>query len=169
MGEDSEIDGAPLSESGDIEDLDGVPLDGAALLKGALKHKIPVYKSLMNDDIDGVPCKLRVSILKKSHVFATLLINVSFEVDDDLDGIPLEEESTLQSKSQNPKFDRSAAFVPSRWESVDPEEAEAQAMTTSKWELLEQQQALSTTTSQDSQDSQPDVSDFQGDDGGDTK
>lgn len=42
-------------------------------------------------------------------------------------------------------------------------------MTTSKWELLEQQQALSTTTSQDSQDSQPDVSDFQGDDGGDIK
>lgn len=82
-------------------------------------------------------------------------------MDDDLDGVPLDDESAF-SKSQKPKFDRSAAFVPSRWESVDPEEAEAQAMTTSKWELLEQQ-ALSTTTSQDSQDSQQDVSDFQGD------
>ncbi len=52
---DDEIDGAPLSESGDIEDLDGVPLDGAALLKGALKHKIPAAKLMVNDDIDGVP------------------------------------------------------------------------------------------------------------------
>lgn len=90
-------------------------------------------------------------------------------VDDDLDGVPLDDDSDPFSRSQKPKFDRSAAFVPSRWESVDPEEAEAQAMTTSKWELLEQQQALSTTTSQDSQDSQPDVSDFQGEDGGDMK
>lgn len=138
MMEDSEIDGAPLSESGDVEDLDGVPLDGATLLKGALKHKGPVIKGVINDDIDGVP------------------------LDDDLDGVPLDDDSAF-SKSQKPKFDRSAAFVPSRWESVDPEEAEAQAMTTSKWELLEQQQALSTTTSQDSQDSQQDVSDFQGD------
>lgn len=57
--EDSELDGAPLSESGDIEDLDGVPLDGAALLKGALKHKLPAMKSaVINDDIDGVPCMM---------------------------------------------------------------------------------------------------------------
>lgn len=57
MMEDSEIDGAPLSESGDVEDLDGVPLDGATLLKGALKHKGPVIKGVISDDIDGVPCK----------------------------------------------------------------------------------------------------------------
>lgn len=89
-------------------------------------------------------------------------LNLCIAVEDDLDGVPLDDDSAY-SKSLKPKFDRSAAFVPSRWESVDPEEAEAQAMTTSKWELLEQQQALSTTTSQDSQDSQQDISDFQGD------
>lgn len=88
-------------------------------------------------------------------------------VDDDLDGVPLEDDTPHHK--HKPKIDRSAAFVPSKWESVDPEEAEAQAMTTSKWELLEQQNAMSAATSQDSQDSQRDVGDFQGDDGADSK
>ena len=57
MPDDSELDGAPLSESGDAEDLDGVPLDGAALLKGALKHKHPIVRNVIHDDIDGVPRK----------------------------------------------------------------------------------------------------------------
>jgi len=34
---------------------------------------------------------------------------------------------------------KAAAFVPSRWETVDPHEAEEQAMTTSKWEMLERE------------------------------
>lgn len=58
----------------DDEDLDGVPLDGAALIKGALlrglpeavplKKDTPTHKNQessqdleYNDDIDGVPCK----------------------------------------------------------------------------------------------------------------
>ncbi|KAL1123660.1 hypothetical protein AAG570_002736 [Ranatra chinensis] len=47
---------------------------------------------------------------------------------EDIDGIP--------SRLVPPP----GAFVPSRWETVDPELIEAQAMTTSKWEMLEQQQ-----------------------------
>lgn len=39
------------------EDLDGVPLDGAALLKTAMKHR-PV-----EDDIDGIPCKFYLQII----------------------------------------------------------------------------------------------------------
>lgn len=38
-----------VEEAEDNEDLDGVPLDGAALLKGVLNHQ--------TDDIDGVPSK----------------------------------------------------------------------------------------------------------------
>jgi len=34
---------------------------------------------------------------------------------------------------------KAAAFVPSKWETVDPHEAEEQAMTTSKWEMLERE------------------------------
>lgn len=38
-----------VEEAEDNEDLDGVPLDGAALLKGVLNQQ--------TDDIDGVPSK----------------------------------------------------------------------------------------------------------------
>ena len=46
---------------------------------------------------------------------------------DDLDGIPLKQDR------QKPGF----KSAPSKWESVDTSLLEEQAMTTSKWELLE--------------------------------
>jgi U2-associated protein SR140 len=49
----------PASDHED-EDLDGVPLDGAALLKGALMRGIPTPEERSDaddDDIDGVPRK----------------------------------------------------------------------------------------------------------------
>lgn len=65
------------------EDLDGVPLDGAALLKGALKRGLPQTNSNspllekqhlldhgsdseFDDDIDGIPCTYFLKITK-SH------------------------------------------------------------------------------------------------------
>lgn len=51
------IDGAPLSDTDNLdnEDLDGIPLDGATLLKHA-------YDTPPGDaDIDGVPCKFNLS------------------------------------------------------------------------------------------------------------
>lgn len=50
---------------------------------------------------------------------------------------------------------KAAAFVPSRWETVDPHEAEEQAMTTSKWEMLERENKSCNSESLD-QDSQDD-------------
>lgn len=50
---------APASDHED-EDLDGTPLDGAALLKGALMRGIPTPEERSDaeeDDIDGIPCK----------------------------------------------------------------------------------------------------------------
>ena len=61
---------------------------------------------------------------------------------EDIDGTPMEEEKKPNDKGG------SGGFVLSRWETVDPELVEAQAMTTSKWELLEQQQ----NTNSNSQD-----------------
>ena len=46
---DDDIDGAPFSDEKDDEDLDGVPLDGAALLKGALMRGLPESISLQKD------------------------------------------------------------------------------------------------------------------------
>ncbi|XP_017763481.1 PREDICTED: U2 snRNP-associated SURP motif-containing protein isoform X2 [Eufriesea mexicana] len=115
---DEDIDGAPLSDvDGDgAEDLDGVPLDGAALLKGAMKHGLTPQATSNYDDIDGVP------------------------MDEDIDGIPMDEDdsSNVQSKEDDKKPSIPAGFVPSRWETVDPDQVEAQAMTTSKWEELGQ-------------------------------
>lgn len=53
-------------------------------------------------------------------------------VDEDLEGMPIIDELTEKNI-------KTAAFVPSRWETVDPHEAEEQAMTTSKWEMLERE------------------------------
>lgn len=107
----SELDGLPMSGGeGEAEDLDGVPLDGAALLKGAMKHSRPLPAP--DDDLDGVP------------------------MDDDIDGEPLSEDLAGDGKGKLASMP--AGFVPSRWETVDPEQVEAQAMTTSKWDLLEQ-------------------------------
>ncbi|XP_012153854.1 U2 snRNP-associated SURP motif-containing protein isoform X1 [Megachile rotundata] len=115
---DEDIDGAPLSDvDGDGgEDLDGVPLDGAALLKGAMKHGLTPQTTSNYDDIDGVP------------------------MDEDIDGIPMDEDdsSSLRNKEDEKKPSIPAGFVPSRWETVDPDQVEAQAMTTSKWEELGQ-------------------------------
>lgn len=59
------IDGAPLSDidNPDNEDLDGVPLDGATLLKHAYDDTPPG-----DPDIDGVPCKLFFFLLKLTYI-----------------------------------------------------------------------------------------------------
>lgn len=113
-----DIDGAPLSDADGEggEDLDGVPLDGAALLKGAMKHGLTPQTTSNYDDIDGIP------------------------MDEDIDGVPMDDEDSMniRNKEDEKKPAMPAGFVPSRWETVDPDQVEAQAMTTSKWEELGQ-------------------------------
>ncbi|XP_060877815.1 U2 snRNP-associated SURP motif-containing protein-like isoform X2 [Metopolophium dirhodum] len=106
IDESENIDGAPLSdpENLDNEDLDGIPLDGATLLKHAYDDT-----PTRDTDIDGIPL-----------------------LDDDIGGVPLTEVAVGKNI-------KAAAFVPSKWETVDPHEAEEQAMTTSKWEMLERE------------------------------
>ncbi|XP_036331068.1 U2 snRNP-associated SURP motif-containing protein [Rhagoletis pomonella] len=127
-----DIDGAPISgDEKDDEDLDGVPLDGAALLKSALMRGLPEAMSIQkstptrrtlgideeDDDIDGVP------------------------LEEDIDGIPLEKLPTEFSDTQSKANAKGGAFIPSKWETVDPEQVEAQAITTSKWDTLDPPQA----------------------------
>lgn len=49
--------------------------------------------------------------------------------DPDIDGIPI--------AGKNERSPTAAGFIPSKWESVDPEQIEAQAITTSKWDTLD--------------------------------
>ncbi|XP_054893120.1 U2 snRNP-associated SURP motif-containing protein isoform X3 [Poeciliopsis prolifica] len=95
-----DLDGAPLGEFVDgapLEDVDGVPID-AVPIDGAPIDGAPLY------DLDGVPIK---------------------SIDDDIDGIPLDQSATFK-------------VAPSKWEAVDEAELQAQAVTTSKWEIFEQ-------------------------------
>ncbi|XP_020802276.1 U2 snRNP-associated SURP motif-containing protein [Drosophila serrata] len=110
-----DIDGAPLSgEEKDDEDLDGVPLDGAALLKSALKRALPDAATPSR----GTP---------KKDEYLDEIDGVPLE--EDFDGVPLEKESKPHVKLPG--------FIPSKWETVDPQQVEAQAITTSKWDTLD--------------------------------
>jgi U2-associated protein SR140 len=67
-------------------------------------------------------------------------------VDDDLDGMPMDDYHGYSNAS------KAAGFVPSKWETVDPEQVEAQAMTTLKWESLDQSNTRSADDDNDSED-----------------
>ncbi|XP_050314384.1 U2 snRNP-associated SURP motif-containing protein [Anthonomus grandis grandis] len=93
-----DLDGNPLDHNRN-SDEDGVPIDGAALLKNAMSH-----------------------------------YNSSPEDEEDIDGEEIKEDpADLRSLVR-------AGFTRSKWEAVDPDQVEAQAMTTSKWDLLENSQ-----------------------------
>lgn len=62
-------------------------------------------------------------------------------MDEDIDGIPLEKLPSDLSDAQMRSNAKSGAFIPSKWETVDPEQVEAQAITTSKWDTLDPPQA----------------------------
>ena len=142
-----DIDGAPLSgDEKDDEDLDGIPLDGAALLKSALARRDfaqgPVVHSpstrkakVVDEDIDGIP----------------LAAGGDEDYDDDIDGVPLESSSRKESKP--------SGFIPSKWETIAPDQVEAQAITTSKWDTLEKRGESSRKRSYDSDDSQEEEED----------
>lgn len=75
-------------------------------------------------------------------------------LEEDIDGTPMEPEAK-GGKSGG----RGAGFVPSRWETVDPDLVEAQAMTTSKWDTLEHHPA-SNNSMDDSQEEDSSNIDF---------
>merc|ERR1712096_536234 len=76
-------------------------------------------------EIDGVPA----SVEETSSAVAN----------DDVDGIPLDTsgQDATEAVKEEPKHDP-PGFIQSKWETIDKETVEQQAMTTSKWELLNQ-------------------------------
>ncbi|XP_055606151.1 U2 snRNP-associated SURP motif-containing protein [Uranotaenia lowii] len=112
-------------EENEDEDLDGIPLDGAALLKSAMlkgmtetDHRTPILKQGIysdEEDIDGMP------------------------MEDDIDGVPLDNSATelFPAGNSKSKVKGTGSFIPSKWETVDASQIEAQAITTSKWDTLD--------------------------------
>ncbi|VDN89193.1 unnamed protein product [Brugia pahangi] len=75
------------------------------------------------DDIDGAPIEEGPdeTIIKKESIFE----------EEDIDGVPIEEDTVeIQPK-------KAATFKRSQWDVVDPSVVASQAVTTSKWDLLE--------------------------------
>ena len=137
--DDADIDGAPLSDS---EDLDGVPLDGAALLRSAVKlqsnspsrshsSKPKQYDDDDDDDdVDGVPSRRKITTF-----FCTFLCGhyICLILVSDADGI-----SSIKSSSQQQNYQRKgpsgsskSANAQSKWE------VDAPVLASSKWDHQE--------------------------------
>jgi U2-associated protein SR140 len=97
-------------------------MDGATLLKSAMKR----YKNttIAADDIDG---NCYESCFCLSYCCFFFFVIGKEIIDDPSDVVISNKKSVVGPLS---------GFIMSKWETVDPEQVEAQAMTTSKWDLL---------------------------------
>lgn len=96
----------------------------------------PLAKDDIIDDVDGVPLATDIDL------DGLPLVGIPV-ADPDLDGVPLGvvEDPDIDGQPLEPAILRRAPpakFVPSKWETVDPETVSQQAVTTSKWDLLDQ-------------------------------
>jgi len=93
-------------------------------------HEDPIYT--VGEHIDGTPID-----------FSNLDGNKLDVADDtdEVDGMPLDGDPLdgvpMDTVKKAPPPVQTKGFVQSKWETVDPDQVEAQAMTTSKWDLLE--------------------------------
>jgi len=85
------------------------------------------------EDLDGAPIESNEAEVKPSVPVVEDLDGE--ELTEDLDGLPLNLEPA-EEKKPTPAV-ALPSFTRSKWESVDETELEAQAMTTSKWDMLE--------------------------------
>lgn len=112
----------------DVAPLDGVPLDGIPLEpQGSIADVGLDGVPLVKDDLDGMPLG-DVDLDGLPLSAQEDLDGAPVKDDEDLDGIPL-----LRGKEGKAGF----KVAPSKWETVDSSLLEEQAMTTSKWEMLE--------------------------------
>ncbi|KAG0422520.1 hypothetical protein HPB47_001663, partial [Ixodes persulcatus] len=93
----------------------------------------PLIKEEPPDDVDGVP----LLAVDPELDGLPLPLPLGVSVADDLDGVPLGEDLDGRPLEENLEDSR-PKFVPSKWETVDPETVQLQAVTTSKWDLLDQ-------------------------------
>ena len=112
---DNDLDGRSIGGTDD-EDVDGIPLDGAALLKSAQQKGLRDKEVRSDDsDLDGAP----------------------------LDSIKSNRKGKASSFIPKPsagKRNMPAGFVPSKWETVDQKTVESQAVT-SKWDIFDHEDA----------------------------
>jgi len=98
-------------------DLDGAPIADFDIEQEMKPEDLDGHP-LPDDDLDGVPVSSSYDGEPMDKV-------------DDMDGTPLEADAAAAAAAA------AAKFIPSKWESVDESLLEAQAVTTSKWEMVE--------------------------------
>ncbi|XP_047496387.1 U2 snRNP-associated SURP motif-containing protein-like isoform X2 [Penaeus chinensis] len=115
---------APMS----ADDVDGIPIDDV--------DGIPI-KEEDKEDLDGIP--IANTPLIKSAAISALLGYDDDDDEEDIDGAPLDDDVDGIPFKEAPISDNGPApgFVSSKWERVSPKRVEAQAVTTSKWEMVE--------------------------------
>lgn len=82
-----------------------------------------------DDDVDGVPLDGAAFLKAKAK-------RTPASDDSDVDGVPLDLPNNVKKGPSNSKQSL-PGFVPSKWETVDPEDVQAQAVT-SKWDIFDQ-------------------------------
>uniref|UniRef100_A0A0N5A952 Surp module n=1 Tax=Syphacia muris TaxID=451379 RepID=A0A0N5A952_9BILA len=97
-------------------------------------------EDVSEEDIDGAPLDENIEDVKRSKEREAI-----FD-DEDIDGAPIDDET-----EQKPAK-KLAAFKPSQWNAVDPSVVASQAITTSKWDSLEN--GREGETSDDGQDNE---------------
>ncbi|XP_045135168.1 U2 snRNP-associated SURP motif-containing protein-like isoform X1 [Portunus trituberculatus] len=116
------------------DDVDGIPIDDV--------DGIPIKEEEeKEEDLDGIP--IANTPLIKSAAISALLGYDDDDDDDDIDGAPLDEDVDGVPMKDMVVADNgpSPGFVSSKWESVSPKRVQAQAVTTSKWEVVEANQS----------------------------
>ncbi|CAG9816756.1 unnamed protein product [Phaedon cochleariae] len=109
------------------------------------------------EDIDGNPLEAHESDEDAPMDGAALLKSAMLQYESgsgdelDIDGQEIKDDSKTDGAL--------SGFITSKWETVDPEKVEAQAMTTSKWDLLENSQDASHESSANEKEDLADYSD----------
>ncbi|XP_068160489.1 U2 snRNP-associated SURP motif-containing protein isoform X1 [Antennarius striatus] len=106
-----------IMEPEPVEDIDGAPIGGEYVDGTPL------------EDVDGVP--IDSGTIDGAPIDGAPL--------DDLDGVPIKPmEEDIDGIPLDPSKETAFKVAPSKWEAVDESELQAQAVTTSKWEIFEQ-------------------------------
>uniref|UniRef100_A0A665X981 U2 snRNP-associated SURP motif-containing protein n=1 Tax=Echeneis naucrates TaxID=173247 RepID=A0A665X981_ECHNA len=117
------------AEKEPVEDIDGAPI-------GEYVDGTPL------EDVDGVP--IDAGPIDGAPIDGAPL--------DDLDGVPIKPmEEDIDGIPLDQSKEATFKVAPSKWEAVDESELEAQAVTTSKWEIFEQPEETKNPRSDDNQ------------------
>ncbi|VDL60515.1 unnamed protein product [Hymenolepis diminuta] len=125
-----------MADEMDEDELAGVPLDGEPLSAAAAAGMTAIGGNV--ESLDGAPLvqydgdPLDVDGSPLAHEGN----GGSAEDDEDIEGVPLDINSLNASDVNKSTAAPAPLFVPSKWESVDPDKAVEEAVTSNRWDIF---------------------------------